>query len=107
VYAYSEQIPDSILATIAEATGFSPALIQRDIPARMFISWGEGLLVEIRTDIEGTRKPRFDNVLFDVRRAVSEVGQPGHPVFRTTPESAMTLARLARVGMFTLLDLSE
>jgi len=107
VYAYAEQLPDSILATIAEASGFSPDLIQREIPERMFLLWGDGLLMELITDIEGSKGSRMGNALFDVQRAITEVGRPSHPTYRTTPEAALTLARMARVGMFTLVDLSE
>lgn len=107
VYAYADQLPDSVLAVVAEASGFSPELIQREIPQRMFLLWGDGLLLELIADIDGRKKSRFDNALFDVQRAITEVGRPNHPVYRTTPEAALTMARVARVGIFTLLDLSD
>lgn len=107
VYAYAEQLPDSILAMVAEASGFSPDLIQREIPERMFLLWGGGLLLELVTEIDGRKKSRLDNALFDVQRTIVEVGRPPHPVYRTTPDAAMTLARLATVGMFTVVDPSE
>jgi len=107
VYAYAEQLPDSVLATVAEAAGFSPELIQREIPARMFLLWGDGLLLELIADIDGRNKSPFGNVLFDVKRAITEVGRPSHPVFRTTPEAALTITRVAQLGVLTLVDLTD
>lgn len=107
VYAYADQLPDSVLAVVAEASGFSPDLIQREIPQRMFLLWGDGLLLELIADIDGRKRSRFGNALFDVQRAITEVGRPRHPLYRTTPEAALTLARVAKVGIFTLLDLSD
>ncbi len=67
LYAYKEQTPDSILAIISEVTNFDAALLQRELPARFELHWGDEVIMDIRTDVEGKPVDKFKNTIVEVR----------------------------------------
>ncbi len=103
LFAAQEQTPDSVLAIISEATKFDKSLLQRELPSRFQLRWAGGLVLDIRTDIEGKETSSFKNRLRELQQAIARPF--GHEIItcRMPKENALTLYRTARPGVPTLL----
>ncbi len=103
LFASQEQTPDSVLAIISDATKFDKSLLQRELPSRFQLRWAGGLVLDIRTDIEGKETSSFKNRLRELQQAIARPF--GHEIItcRMPKENALTLYRTARPGVPTLL----
>ncbi len=103
LFAAQEQTPDSVLAIISEATKFDKSLLQRELPSRFQLRWAGGLVLDIRTDVEGKETSSFKNRLRELQQAIARPF--GHEIItcRMPKENALTLYRTARPGVPTLL----
>jgi len=103
LFAAQEQTPDSVLAIISDATKFDKSLLQRELPSRFQLRWAGGLVLDIRTDVEGKETSSFKNRLRDLQQAIARPF--GHEIItcRMPKDNALTLYRTARPGVPTLL----
>ena len=103
LFAASDKTPDSILAIVGEAVNVDPNLLQREVPQRFMISWSPSLSLEIRTDVAGKPTSRFKNTFVEFRQALSLPFGVARIVIKMNPEDALTLYRVSRPGLPTLI----
>jgi hypothetical protein len=48
--------PDSILAIVGQVLKVDPHVLQRQVPGRFELGWGDGAVLEVRTDIDDIRR---------------------------------------------------
>lgn len=102
LYAYKEQTPDSILAIISEVTKFDRSLLQRELPARFELHWGDQVIMDIRTDVEGKPVDKFKNTIVSVRNLLQSPLGASSIIVKVDPVHAMTLYRVAQPGLATI-----
>jgi len=103
LYSFSDQVPESVLAIISDATKFDATLMQREIPERFFLRWEGPVIFEIITGVEGRPRSGLKNTLFDVEHALSRPLGAVTLSIRMRPECAVTLYRVAQPGLPTIL----
>lgn len=104
LFAYKEQTPDSILAIISEVTKFKPELLQRELPSRFQLLWGDNVILEIRTDVVGKPADKFKNTIFEVRHLLQGPLGATQITIKMDPVHAMTLYRVAQPGLQTIVQ---
>lgn len=104
LYAYKEQTPDSILAIISEVTNFDAALLQRELPARFELHWGDEVILDIRTDVEGKPVDKFKNTIVEVRNLLQSPLGSAKITIKMDPVHALTLYRMAQPGLPTIVQ---
>lgn len=103
LFAATEKTPDSILAIVGEAVNVDPELLQRDVPEKFQLLWGGGLILEVRTDIVGKPTSRLKNTFVDFRSVLQKPFGESHLVIKMSPDEALTLYRVSRSGLPTLI----
>lgn len=104
LYEYKKQTPDSILAIISEVTKFAPELLQRKLPARFELHWGDNVVLNIRTGIEGQPESSLKNTLFGMRQMLQNPLGAAEITVRMDSVHAMTLYEIARPGLPTIVQ---
>lgn len=104
LYEYKKQTPDSILAIISEVTKFSPDLLQRKLPSRFELHWGDQVILDIRTGIEGQAESSFKNTLFGVRQVLQNPLGAAEISVKMDSVHAMTLWEVAQPGLQTIVQ---
>ena len=105
LFAAREKTPDSILAIVGDVVKADPQLLQRELPAKFRLMWGCCLTLEVRTDIEGKSRSPLKVALAKFRHTLTlPFGQTMISV-QMSGEDALTLYRVARPGLPTLLYL--
>lgn len=102
LYAYKEQTPDSILTIISEVTKFDASLLQREMPARFELHWGDEVILDIRTDVEGRPVDKFKNTMVSVRNLLQGSLGSSTITIKVDPVHALTLYRVAQPGLPTI-----
>ncbi len=102
LYAYKEQTPDSILTIISEVTKFDASLLQREMPARFELHWGDEVILDIRTDVEGKPVDKFKNTMVSVRNLLQSPLGSSTITIKVDPVHALTLYRVAQPGLPTI-----
>jgi hypothetical protein len=95
--------PDSVLAIISEATNVNAELMQRELPSRFQLHWAGSLTLDVRTDIEGRPKSKFENTIADIKQAMARPLGREIIILKMPQESALTLYRATVPGLPTLL----
>lgn len=95
--------PDSVLEIISEATRVNAELLQRELPSRFQLLWAGGLTIDVRTDVEGTAKSKFQNTLADIKQAITRPLGREIIILKMPRESALTLYRATLPGLPTLI----
>lgn len=102
LYEATTKVPDSVLAIVAKAVNVTPDKLRRELPERFRIGWGEGLFLEIVTDIEGKPVNALLNSLENIRGIVSRPFGSTGVVLRLDATKAMTLYGACKPGVITL-----
>jgi hypothetical protein len=103
LFAASEKTPDSILAIVGEVVNVDPELLQREVPQRFMISWSPSLSLEVRTDVTGKPTSRFQNTFIEFRQALTLPFGASRIVIKMDSDAALTLYRVSRPGLPTLI----
>ena len=69
LYGGKERIPPQTLEVVSKAINVSPAAIQRLLPERFLVSLGDGLFIDVHTDVEGKPRSRLQNAKRTVGKA--------------------------------------
>lgn len=102
LFTAKEKTPDSVLKIIGQVVKVDPEKLQRDIPGRFQLLWGDGLVLEIRSDVQGDSKGNFKTTMVDLSQKIQRPFGEDRLVIQITPEDAMTLYRVAEPGFPTL-----
>ena len=103
LFASTEKTPDSILAIVGQVVKADPQLLQRDIPERFQLMWGWDIVLDVRTDVVGTPKSKFENMRTTVLEAVRGPFGEARLVARMSSDNALTLYRIAFPGLPTII----
>ncbi len=103
LFAAQSQTPDSILAIVSEVTKLKPELLQRVIPARFQLLWGNDLILDVRSDAQGKETDKFKNTILEVRHVLQLPFGEAHLTINMDKTRALTLLRIAQPGLPTLL----
>ncbi len=103
LFASQGLTPDSVLAIISEATNVNAELLQRELPSRFQLLWAGGLTLDVRTDVEGKPKSKFQNTLADIKQAITRPLGREVIILKMPRESALTLYRATLPGLPTLI----
>ena len=91
------------MAIVGEAIRVDPELLQRALPERFQLLWGNGLILEIRTDISGKPISKLQNAIVQIKQALSMPFGETTIVLKIEASEALTLYRAANRGMATLI----
>ncbi|MDD4052754.1 MAG: hypothetical protein PHR28_12760 [candidate division Zixibacteria bacterium] len=103
LFAAKGQTPDSVLAIVGSAVMVDPNNLQRELPERFQLHWGDNLVLEVRTDITGTPVSRFHNAMIEIGKILYKPFGEAILVVKIDPEEGLTLYRATPVGMATLI----
>ncbi len=103
LFASKSRTPDSILAIVSEVTKFRPELLQREMPERFQLLWGDDLILDVRTDVQGTPISKFKNTIVEIRRVLQRPLGEAYLSVKMDPVRALTLYRMAQPGLPTIL----
>ncbi|HVP06223.1 MAG TPA: hypothetical protein VMS71_00165 [Candidatus Acidoferrum sp.] len=103
LYAAQEKTPDSVLAIISEVTKFKPELLQRELPQRFQLHWGDNVILDIKTDVQGKPTSKFKNTMLEVRHVIQSTLGEAHLTVKMDATHALTLFRVAQPGLPTLI----
>jgi len=103
LYAFTEQSPDSVLKIVSETVRTTIERMQRVVPERFDITWGDGLILEIVTEIKGRPESRFSNLITSIRRSFQRQGRGAKLVVRMDAKRSVTFYRVAVRGLPTLI----
>lgn len=104
LYSFKEQTPDSILTIISDVTKFDASLLQRELPARFELHWGDAVILDIRTDVEGKQANKLKNTIVSVRHLLQSPLGVSQITIKMDPVHAMTLYRVAHPGLATIVQ---
>lgn len=104
LYAATEKSSDSILSIVSQVVRADVSLMQRDIPQRFEIHWGDGLTLEVKTEITGEPRSKLKNAVIEFRKVFQKPFGEATLSIIMDAESAMTLYRVADRGLLTLIN---
>ena len=85
-------------------TNFDAALLQRELPARFELHWGDEVIMDIRTDVEGKPVDKFKNTIVEVRNLLQSPLGSSKIMIKMDPVHALTLYRMAQPGLATMVQ---
>jgi hypothetical protein len=94
------QLSDSVMAIVAEASGFDPALMQRQYPARFILRWEDAAL-DIETPAHGS-SGGFGEWWQDARNTAHRLFGEEQLKVQIDSVGALTLQRAARPPILTI-----
>lgn len=103
LFSAKDKTPDSVLKIVGEVVKVDPGLLQREIPARFQLVWEDGLILEVRTDIDGKTKTSMKNTLINLSQTLQKPFGEVTLTISMTPDEAMTLYRVSNPGFPTML----
>jgi hypothetical protein len=105
LFAAQDRFEDSVLTVVSDVLNLDAELMQRELPARFQLDWGDGLILRFRTETEIKSEGGAAAWLKDLFASMKDdVGHPV-PVLEVKSERALTLFRVAHSGLPTLLVL--
>jgi hypothetical protein len=104
LYEYKNQTPDSVLEIISSVTKFAPELMQRKLPARFELHWGNSVVLDVRTGVEGEVESGLKNTLFGMRQILQNPLGAAEISVKMDSVHAMTLYDIAQPGLPTLVQ---
>ncbi|MCX6641583.1 MAG: hypothetical protein NTW14_14045 [bacterium] len=102
LFAGREKTADSLLAIIAKVVNVEPELLQREIPERFQLQWGDGLMLDVSTDVSGTAKFPFKNTLVGVGQALARPFGEARISVKMDTSRAITFYRVTEIGLPTI-----
>lgn len=104
LFEANKKTPDSILAIVGEAMNLNPALLQREVPAHFQLTWGDGLSLDVRTDIVPAFKMEpLKKTIEQLKQVLDKPFGEANLTVKMTPEAAITLYRAAIIGLPTMI----
>jgi hypothetical protein len=103
LFAAQVKTPDSILAIVSGVTKLKPELLQRDLPERFQLLWGDKVILDVKTDIKGKPTDKLENTMFEVRHAIQTPFGKAQLTIKMDPTKALTLYRAAQPGFPTMI----
>jgi hypothetical protein len=104
LFTANKKTPDSILVIVGQAMNLKPELLQREVPGRFQLTWGDGLSLDVRTDIVTVYKMEpFKKAMEQVKQVLDKPFGETSLTVKMTPDAALTLYRAAIIGLPTMI----
>jgi hypothetical protein len=103
LFSAQEMNPDSVLDVVADVLNVQPELLQRDIPERFLILWGNELTMDVYTNADGKPRSVIKNAIIEVAHALNRPLGESVITVRMQPEAAVTFYHAVTVGTPTLI----
>jgi len=103
LFASKNLNPDSVLAIVSKVLSVKPELLQRDIPERFLVQWGNRLTLDISTNVTGEPKSKFKNTMVEVGQVLNRPFGEAQITVKMKPEAAVTFYRAVQIGLPTLI----
>lgn len=103
LYGGQETIPAQTLEIVGKALKTDPAPLQRILPERFLLSFGERVFMDIRTDVEGRRIGGLENPSRSVGRALDIMMGGASLDLSMTGKEGLTMYEAIYPGMRVLL----
>jgi hypothetical protein len=104
LFTANKKTPDSILAIVGEAMNLKPELLQREVPGHFQLTWGDGLSLDVRTDIVTVYKMEpFKKAMEQVKQVLDKPFGETNLTVKMTPDAALTFYRAAVIGLPTMI----
>jgi hypothetical protein len=104
LFTANKKTPDSILAIVGQAMNLKPELLQREVPGHFQLTWGDGLSLDVRTDIVTVYKMEpFKKAMEQVKQVLDKPFGETNLTVKMTPDAALTLYRAAIIGLPTMI----
>ncbi len=103
LYSAQERFSDSVITIVTKILEVNPELLQRELPSRFQLEWGDNLILEFRTELKVDQKRGFGKVIKDIW---TELGRPWRQtvlVANMPMEEALTLYRVTHPGIPTMI----
>jgi hypothetical protein len=102
LFAATEKNPDSVLAIVSKALDVDQSLLQREVPSRFQLNWGDNLVLDVSTTAVGKAASPFKNTLLKVGQALKAPFGEVRLVLNMDANKAVTFWRVMQVGVPTL-----
>ena len=102
LFASKDLNSDSVLAIVSKVLSVNPELLQRDIPERFLVQWGNRLTLDISTNVTGEPKSKFKNTMVEVGQVLNRPFGEAQIAVKMKPEAAVTFYRALQIGLPTL-----
>jgi hypothetical protein len=102
LFSGASKTPDSVLNIVSEVTKLRPELLQRELPERFDLLWGEYVILDVRTDQKGVQTDKLKNTIFEIRHAIQTPLGKSKITIKMPADRALTLFRVAQPGLPTL-----
>jgi hypothetical protein len=99
LYTSRDQTPDSVLTIVGGVLNLDPREMQRDIPGWFELKWQDDLVLELRADVEGQPVPGVDLKIVKLQQTLRRPFGETRLRVRLDRRDALTIYRLARIGM--------
>jgi hypothetical protein len=103
LFASKELNSDSVLAIISKVLSVKAELLQRDIPQRFLVKWGNRVTLDISTNVTGAPKSKFKNTMIEVGQVLNRPFGEAQITITMRPEAAITFWRAVQIGLPTLI----
>jgi hypothetical protein len=103
LYGGQEKIPAQTLEIVSRTLNADPASLQRLLPERFLLSFGDRAFMEVRTDVEGSAVGGLENQSKSVERTVDIILGGASLDLSMTGEQGLTLYEAVYPGMPVLL----
>lgn len=99
LYTARDQTPDSVLTIVGGVLNLDPREMQREIPGWFELKWQDDLVLELRADVEGQPMPGVDLKIVKLQQTLRRPFGETRLRVRLDRRDALTIYRLARIGM--------
>jgi hypothetical protein len=103
LFASKDLNSDSVLAIVSKVLSVNPELLQRDIPERFLVQWGNRVSLDIGTTVTGEPKSKFKNTMVEVGQVLNRPFGEAQITVKMKPEAAITFYRAVQIGLPTLI----
>lgn len=104
LFEATDQTPDSVLDIVGKALKIDPGLMQREVPERFRLLWGDDVVLEVRTGAQGRPISKLRNALVEIGTMFHRPLGLAMVVLEMEPRAALTLYRMSTPGLPTLIN---
>ena len=103
LFAAKDKSSDSVLAIVSGVVRAEVDLMQREVPERFQILWDDDLIMDVRSEVVGQPRSKFQNTMVELRQALERPFGEARIIIKMDSEHALTLYRATKRGLPTLI----
>jgi hypothetical protein len=103
LFSAKDKSSDSVLAIVSGVVRAEVDLMQREVPERFQILWDDDLIMDVRSEVVGQPRSKFQNTMVELRQALERPFGEARIIIKMDSEHALTLYRATKRGLPTLI----